>query len=280
MGGAMGVVAILIKQELLLLFIAGVFVIELLSVILQVGSYKLRQKRIFKMAPIHHHFEALGWPESKIIARFWIAGLVLALFALTTLETPMKLGSHQSAGSGHGEVGPGLRCLSARSRRRCHHHGHQAAKHAGLSSAVRRALRRSIGISSFFLPVCQPISNLCRKARARGIDVIGEIELAAPFLRGRTIGITGSNGKTTTTSLVGHILHSAGVPAQVGGNIGTPVIAMTEDSRDDQWNVLELSSFQLETARTFRAHIAVCLNVTQNHLDRHRTMENYIAAEG
>jgi phospho-N-acetylmuramoyl-pentapeptide-transferase len=86
MGGAMGVVAILIKQELLLLFIAGVFVIELVSVILQVGSYKLRQKRIFKMAPIHHHFEALGWPESKIIARFWIAGLVLALFALTTLK--------------------------------------------------------------------------------------------------------------------------------------------------------------------------------------------------
>ena len=86
MGGAIGVVAILIKQELLLLFIAGVFVIELVSVILQVGSYKLRKKRIFKMAPIHHHFEALGWPESKIIARFWIAGLVMALFALTTLK--------------------------------------------------------------------------------------------------------------------------------------------------------------------------------------------------
>ena len=86
LGGAMGVVAILIKQEILLIFIAGVFVIELLSVILQVGSFKLRGKRIFKMAPIHHHFEMLGWPESKIIARFWIAGLVLALFALTTLK--------------------------------------------------------------------------------------------------------------------------------------------------------------------------------------------------
>jgi phospho-N-acetylmuramoyl-pentapeptide-transferase len=86
MGGAMGVVAILIKQEVLLLFIGGVFVIELLSVILQVGSFKMRKKRIFKMAPIHHHFEALGWQESKIIARFWIAGLVMALFALTTLK--------------------------------------------------------------------------------------------------------------------------------------------------------------------------------------------------
>ena len=86
LGGAMGVVAVLIKQELLLIFIAGMFVIELVSVILQVGSFKLRGKRIFRMAPIHHHFEALGWAESKIIARFWIAGLVLALFALTTLK--------------------------------------------------------------------------------------------------------------------------------------------------------------------------------------------------
>jgi phospho-N-acetylmuramoyl-pentapeptide-transferase len=87
LGGAMAVVAVLIKQEVLLLFIGGIFMVEAVSVILQVGSYKLRHgKRIFKMAPIHHHFEALGWAESKIIARFWIAGLVLALFALTTLK--------------------------------------------------------------------------------------------------------------------------------------------------------------------------------------------------
>jgi phospho-N-acetylmuramoyl-pentapeptide-transferase len=86
LGGAIGVVAILIKQEILLIFIAGVFFIEGLSVILQVGSFKLRGKRIFKMAPIHHHFELMGWSESKIIVRFWIAGLVLALFALTTLK--------------------------------------------------------------------------------------------------------------------------------------------------------------------------------------------------
>jgi phospho-N-acetylmuramoyl-pentapeptide-transferase len=87
LGGAMAVVAVLIKQEVLLLFIGGVFIIEAISVILQVGSYRLRNgKRLFKMAPIHHHFEALGWTEAKIIVRFWIAGLVLALFALTTLK--------------------------------------------------------------------------------------------------------------------------------------------------------------------------------------------------
>jgi len=87
LGGAMAVVAVLIKQDVLLVFIGGVFVLEAVSVILQVGSFKLRGgKRIFKMAPLHHHFEAKGWAESKIIARFWIAGLVLALFALTTLK--------------------------------------------------------------------------------------------------------------------------------------------------------------------------------------------------
>ncbi len=86
LGGGLGVVAVLLKQEILLLFIGGVYVIESISVILQVGSFKLRGKRIFKMAPIHHHFEAMGWQEEKIIARFWIAGLVMALFALTTLK--------------------------------------------------------------------------------------------------------------------------------------------------------------------------------------------------
>lgn len=87
LGGGLGIVSVLIKQEILLAFIGGIYVIEALSVILQVGSYKLRNgKRIFKMAPIHHHFEALGWPESKVIVRFWIAGLVMALFALTTLK--------------------------------------------------------------------------------------------------------------------------------------------------------------------------------------------------
>lgn len=87
LGGAMGTIAILIKQEVLLLFIGGVYVAELLSVVIQVVSYRTRNgKRVFKMAPLHHHFEALGWQESKVIARFWIAGLVMALLALTTLK--------------------------------------------------------------------------------------------------------------------------------------------------------------------------------------------------
>ena len=86
LGGAIGTVAVIIRQELLLPFIGGIFIIEALSVLLQVGSYKLRKKRVFKMAPLHHHFEQLGWSESKVIARFWIGALIFALFALTTLK--------------------------------------------------------------------------------------------------------------------------------------------------------------------------------------------------
>jgi phospho-N-acetylmuramoyl-pentapeptide-transferase len=86
LGGTLGVIAVIIKQEILLFFIGGIFVVEALSVILQVGSFKLRGKRIFRMAPIHHHFELLGWSESKVIVRFWIVALVFALFGLTTLK--------------------------------------------------------------------------------------------------------------------------------------------------------------------------------------------------
>jgi len=86
LGGTLGVVAVIIKQEILLFFVGGLFVIEALSVMLQVASFRLTGKRIFRMAPLHHHFELLGWSESKVIVRFWIAALVFALFALSTLK--------------------------------------------------------------------------------------------------------------------------------------------------------------------------------------------------
>ena len=105
-----------------------------------------------------------------------------------------------------------------------------------------------------------PTKNIpIRYADRRGAEVIGEVELASRFLRGRTVAITGSNGKTTTTSLIGDMLKDAGLEVQVGGNIGTALISMIESSRDDGWNVVELSSFQLETIVDFhqigRAHV-------------------------
>jgi len=117
------------------------------------------------------------------------------------------------------------------------------------------------------------------QARALGEPVIGEIELAARFLPGPIVAITGSNGKTTTTTLVGEILGAGGLPTVVGGNIGTPAISLVERATANTWAVLEVSSFQLETVQTFRPRIAVILNITPDHLDRHRTFEAYAGAK-
>jgi UDP-N-acetylmuramoylalanine--D-glutamate ligase len=126
------------------------------------------------------------------------------------------------------------------------------------------------------VPVDAP---LLVQARSLGEAVIGEIELASQFLPGPIVAITGSNGKTTTTTLTGEILAAAGMPALVGGNIGTPAISLAEQAKPETVIVLEVSSFQLETIQTFRPKIAVVLNVTPDHLDRHRTLEVYADAK-
>jgi UDP-N-acetylmuramoylalanine--D-glutamate ligase len=117
------------------------------------------------------------------------------------------------------------------------------------------------------------------QARAAGETVIGEIELAARFLPGPIVAITGSNGKTTTTTLTGEIMTAAGFTALVGGNIGTPAISLADRAQPETVIVLEVSSFQLETIQTFRPKVAVVLNVTPDHLDRHRTLEVYVDAK-
>ena len=118
-----------------------------------------------------------------------------------------------------------------------------------------------------------------KQARSLGESVIGEIELAAQFLPGPVVAITGSNGKTTTTTLASEIMTASGFPTLVGGNIGTPAISLAERATPETVIVLEVSSFQLETIQTFRPKVAVVLNVTPDHLDRHRTFEIYVDAK-
>jgi len=117
------------------------------------------------------------------------------------------------------------------------------------------------------------------QVKAFGLPVIGELELAAQYLKGSILAITGSNGKTTTTALTGEILQAAGIATQVGGNIGVPVVDLIRNSTDDGWSVLEVSSFQLESTHLFHPKIAVILNITPDHLDRHGTFENYALAK-
>jgi UDP-N-acetylmuramoylalanine--D-glutamate ligase len=115
------------------------------------------------------------------------------------------------------------------------------------------------------------------QVRALGLPVIGELELAARFLQGEVLAITGSNGKTTTTTLCGEIFKASGLKTLVAGNIGLPVIEVVDQSTAGTWSVLEVSSFQLETADSFHPRIAVILNITPDHLDRHGTFENYVS---
>jgi len=117
------------------------------------------------------------------------------------------------------------------------------------------------------------------QVRAMGMHIIGELELGAEYLRGEVVAITGSNGKTTTTTLVGEILKASGRTTLVGGNIGRPVVELAEESTPEAWSVLEVSSFQLETVETFKPRIALVLNITPDHLDRHGSFENYAAAK-
>src|ERR1700761_8979582 len=118
-----------------------------------------------------------------------------------------------------------------------------------------------------------------KQAKAFGLPVIGGLGLASGFLQGQVVAIPGSNGKTTTTSLLGKIFSDAGLPTQVGGNIGLPVIDLVAKSTPETTSVLEVSSFQLETVEKFHPWIAVVLNITPDHLDRHGSFENYVEAK-
>jgi len=117
------------------------------------------------------------------------------------------------------------------------------------------------------------------KAKEKGIEVVSELELAWRFLRGTVVAVTGSNGKTTTVTLLGRIFAEAGRRVQVGGNIGTPLITLVESATDDTVHVVEVSSFQLEAVTSFRPRVAALLNITPDHLDRHSSMGDYVAAK-
>jgi UDP-N-acetylmuramoylalanine--D-glutamate ligase len=136
--------------------------------------------------------------------------------------------------------------------------------------------RQDLIVVSPGVPLDTPVLT---QVRGFGLPIIGELELAAHFLDGRILAITGSNGKTTTTTLVGEILKASGQPTEVGGNIGVPVVALIGQAQSETWNVLEVSSFQLESTVEFRPDIAAILNITPDHLDRHGSFENYARAK-
>ena len=285
LGGALAAMAVFTKTEFLLVLIGGVFVIEALSVVIQVVCFKTTGKRVFLMAPIHHHFEMLEWTENKIIVRFWIAGLDLRRQRLRPLlpgllQVPVS--GERYVVVGPAPLGPGG---AARRSGGC---GRDAAVIAADDAAGRRRGQASRARASNTWPGDEAVSDcgrdsagqepgrarearpLVAAARAAGVPVWSEVELAcAACCRTRSSAITGTNGKTTTTELIGAMLRAGGVAVEVAGNVGRALSELPGRIAPDAWIACELSSFQLEDIDTFRARVGVILNVTPDHLDRH-----------
>ena len=245
LGGALGTVALLIKQEFVLVIVGGVFVLEAASVVIQVASFKLTGRRVFRMAPLHHHFELVGWSEPKVIARFVILAIIFALFSLTTLKLQMT--AHAFSVTGRKVVVVGAARSGVAAAELLARRGasvtltdmrdaipHEAAAARGWRHArARRPQVRNVAaapISIVLSPGVPPTQPAIAAARAAGVPIIGELELASRWLRGRVVAITGTKGKSTTTTLTGRMLEAGGHRVLVGGNIGHALSAQVDDS--------------------------------------------------
>ncbi len=239
LGGALGALAVLTKTELLLPIIGGVFVVEALSVIIQVVSFRRYGRRIFLMAPIHHHFEMKAWSETTIIVRFWIVAAMLAglgLRARLPALQPVHLMDETLAGARRavvlGAVRSGIAAAEALTRCAPHVHVVLADRRpdageapAGVEAVPGRDDPELLAGADLLVksPGVPEEAAIVRAARSAGIPVWAEVELAYRLLEERNpiVGITGTNGKTTTTLLTAAMLERGGVPSVSAGNVGT-----------------------------------------------------------
>ncbi len=300
-GGAIAGLAVMTNTEVLLILLGGIFVIEALSVLIQVFSFQLFRKRVFLMAPIHHHFELQAWSETKIILRFWIVAAACAAIAFTVYRLSIRGRVSHGPRFRRGRIsssGWPVRAWPPRSRSApagevvigCDAGGSdvpalaQAAgrlREAGVevrldASGVDFAARARTLIKSPGVPQDAPA---IREARARGAVVLGELELAWRLLPNEFVAVTGTNGKTTTTEWIGHVHREAGLPVAVAGNVGTAATSLVDRLAPDVTVVCEASSFQLEDTVAFSPEIAVLLNLSPDHLDRHPSYDDYVAAK-
>jgi phospho-N-acetylmuramoyl-pentapeptide-transferase len=243
------------------------------------GSFKRPGKRVFRMAPLHHHFELIGWSEPKVITRFVIVAIIFALFSLTTLKLRWTFSVEAKRVTVAGAARSGLAAAELLARRGARVTLSESRRIAGGERCARSASRWSSAAHArdvhradlvVLSPACRRTAARAGRAR-RGVPVIAEIELASRWLQGRVIAITGTKGKSTTTALTGRMLEAAGFKVTVGGNIGAPLSAQVSESTPDTLHVVETSSFQLEQIDTFHPWIAVMLNFSPDHLDRHPT---------
>ena len=301
-GGVLGAVAIMLKAEFLLAIVGAVFVAEALSVATQTIYYKWTKsrtgvgRRIFRMAPLHHHFEQIGWHESKVIIRFWIMGIICAMAALRHARRSADPMSVSLAGETIGVLGlarsglaaarlaAGPRRARLRERRRRDSETRRAAAETVRGAGRRRGDGRprpgqagGVRRASSCPPASRPRRRCSRSPRSRRVPVIPEIEFAYEQLDCPVIGITGTNGKTTVTALIEHLMRAADIDAVAGGNIGTALSELALREPQPAWAVVECSSFQLAGIRRFTPRIGVLTNLAPDHLDWYADVEAYYA---
>ena len=312
LGGMLGAIAVAVKHEIVLAVIGGLFVLEAVSVIVQVVSFKLTGKRVFRMAPLHHHFEQKGWTEPQIVIRFWIISVMLALAGLSTLKLRCIMEAHWNPirvwCGAHGRGAPfagktvAVFGLGGSGLASCHALKAGGAEVIAGDDGVDRLVEaaqagfttadlRKVSWANFAALVLTPGAPLTHPAphwsvlaaREAGVEVIGDIELFcrerrrhapdAPF-----VAITGTNGKSTTTALIAHLMRFAGYDTQMGGNIGTAILSL-EPPRMGRVHVIEMSSYQIDLAPSLDPSVGILLNISEDHIDRHGTLEHYAAVK-
>ena len=304
LGAGMAGLALLTNTIMLLPILGGLYVVETLSVIGQVVSFRVFGRRMLRMAPIHHHFEVGGWPEFTVIVRFWLlAGLLVALRA-----RPLLRRLHPHPGGDRlmriVVIGLGVTGAAVVAYARAAGHDVTVLEDAPDGADYRERAERARGSGAEVVerpdaagaaaygaaadtvvpsPGVHPRHPAIAAARAAGVPVRSEIDLAGARLRAhpdapRLVAITGTNGKTTVTTLVAAMATAAAIPNAAAGNIGRPLLEAVGDAVDVV--VAEVSSFQLEfTTDAFAPDVAVLLNVAEDHLDWHGSVEAYVRAK-
>ena len=297
LGAAFACTSIMTNTEVVSLIIGGLFIVETLSVMIQVVYFHFTHKRVFLMAPIHHHFEKKGWAETKVVIRFWIIAAAfgavgLALFfqlgqwsfmpladvfsllvlgqgksgldvARWALAHPERVSAVTVYGGGTSEPNDATRALEA----------------AGASFVYGTEQVEGAYDVCVTCPGISEFSGFFKAGREHAAQIMGEPEFAYRLSPDNWIAITGTNGKTTTTSLTDYLLKAAGEASVAVANIGEPPVNEIDGRAHNEWFVAELSSYQIATTNELHPRVAVLLNITPDHLGWHKSHKNYALAK-